>query len=104
MSDDLAAFLEARLSDDAEGAWDKHEGGCATAGPVSFPCDCGYPARVLREVAAMRKILDEHQAVTKLVGLTEQQLGFLGWYREWVLKNLAAPYSDHPDYREDFRA
>ncbi len=58
----------------------------------------GDPARVLREVEAGRKILAEHEAVTRLADLTEQELGFLGLYREWVLKNLAAVYSDHPDY------
>ena len=56
------------------------------------------PRRELREVEAKRKILNEHKAVIRLAGLTEQELGFLGWYREWVLKNLAAIDSDHPDY------
>jgi hypothetical protein len=56
------------------------------------------PARVLREVAAKRAILAEHSAVTRLAGLTEQELGFLGRYREWLLKNLAAVWSDRPDY------
>ena len=61
------------------------------------------PARALRRVDADRKILAEHQAVTRLADLTGQELGFLGWYREWVLKNLAAVWSDHPDYDPAWR-
>jgi hypothetical protein len=61
-----------------------------------------WTQRPLREVEAKRKILAEHKAVTRLATLTEQELGFLGWYREWVLKNLAAIYSDHPDYRPEW--
>ena len=61
------------------------------------------PARVLREVEGKRKILAEHKAVTRLAGLTGQELGFLGWYREWMLKNLAAAYADHPDYQPEWK-
>lgn len=61
------------------------------------------PDHTLRDIAAKRKILAEHKAVTKLAGLTEQELGFLGWYREWVLKNLASAWSDHPDYRQEWK-
>ena len=41
------------------------------------------PAHTIREVAAKRKILAEHKAVTRLSELTGQELGF---HREWVLK------------------
>lgn len=51
------------------------------------------PARVLREVAAKRRIVDRY-----------------AWLREhgdtgdaaWVLPLLALPYADHPDYRPEW--
>lgn len=61
------------------------------------------PDGVLRDVAAKRKILAEHAAVIRLAGLTAQEAGFLGWYREWVLKHLATAYSDHPGYRPEWK-
>lgn len=116
---DIAAFLAARLDEDEAAARDRlcvncgdptrafgitgytHGGdwqGRRCPGRVTGAQPVQNPARVLREVEAKRKIIGEHQAVTKLAGLTEQDLGFLGWYREWVLKNLAAIWSGHPDY------
>jgi hypothetical protein len=93
VSDELAAFLAARLDDKADDAWDRHEGSCATAGPISFPCDCGYPARVLREVEAGRKILAAYEA--------DDGPSLSGLYH--AVAALAAVDSDHPGYREDFR-
>jgi hypothetical protein len=142
VSDDLIAFVNARLDEAASAAnaaaqsgnqfagadghdprWQQdpgHNGGeirdmCSPRGCIVV-FDEGAPgreqaahiarhdpARVLREVGAKRKIIAEHKAVTRLAGLTEQDLGFLGWYREWVLKNLAAADSDHPDYRPEWK-
>lgn len=62
------------------------------------------PDHALRDIAAKRKILAEHKAVTKLAGLTGQELGFLGWYREWVLKNFASVWSDHPGFRQEWKS
>jgi hypothetical protein len=89
MDEEMLAFLNARLDEDEARAKD------------DFVCEpIAVKERALREVAGKRKILAEHEAVTRLAKLTEQDLGFLGWYREWVLKNLAAAWSDNPDYRE----
>lgn len=122
--DELIAFINARLDEDEATA--KAAAGCPLVhqdghedGDWSWLRDYGQPqlaqlalidhqsrfdpARVLREVAAKRAILDEHKAVTRLATLTEQELGFLGWYRGWVLKNLAATWNDHPDYREEWK-
>jgi hypothetical protein len=87
------------------------------------------PARVLREVDAKRKILDEHhrieqrglwhkgtgyetefiRAMCVLIGDDEDQGGSRWRYREhaeWPCQTvlfLAAIYSDRPGYREDWR-
>jgi hypothetical protein len=112
----LAAFLAARLDED-EALIRRNSDGHGLAD--GFPDYRTYvdgntraaddyiehfgPVRMARRVEAKRKILAEHKAVTKLATLTEQELGFLGWYREWVLKNLASAYSDHPDYRQGWK-
>jgi hypothetical protein len=86
VSDDLVAFLSARLDEDASGAPGVHLSRCATTPPY-HSCDCGYPARVLREVEAGRKIL----ALTFQYDLMIDLLGA-----------VAAVYSDHPDYRAEW--
>ena len=114
MTADLVAFLNARLDEDEAHARRGEE--VFAAGWPDYQTfdspeltDAGRyldhfgPARVLREVEAKRAILAEHQAVCKLADLTGQEIGFLGWYREWVLKNVAAVYSDHPDYRPEWK-
>ncbi len=53
------------------------------------------PARVLREVDAKRAILAEALAVRKLLDLTG---GEEDRYREWVLRQMAAVYSDSEDF------
>jgi hypothetical protein len=64
------------------------------------------PARVLREIAARRAVLD--------MALTEQEAGDRygagfneaseGWHdaQEHVLKQLASVYADHPDYDQEW--
>ncbi len=89
MSAALIAFLNARLDEDADEAQDRHEGHCATAGPIYFPCDCGYPARVLRGVEADRKLLREYDLAYR----TAEEPGLL-----LAVKIRAARFSDHPDY------
>ena len=115
MISDLIAFLNARL-DEIEGLANQAQpwpyGSDPATAWIGIPgpnplyvwahMTTHDPRRTLRRVAAIRKILTEHEAVTKLAGLTGQELGFLGWYREWVLKNLAAEWSDHLDYRQEW--
>ena len=111
----LEEFLAARLSDDeaiaravTDDDWGRGDE-CVRLEWEDLP-DSAFrhakrhdPAHVLRQAGAGRKILAEHKAVVRLAELTEQELGSLGRYREWVLKNLAAVYSDHPDYDEAWR-
>lgn len=112
---DLVAFLRARLDDDEQAAreaavwWgDADEPGEA---PHWRPVPCGHiwndqdggiadevadrhaahiarhdPARVLAEVEAKRRMVDEHGNGTCR-----------------TLRLLALPYADHPDYRPEWR-
>jgi hypothetical protein len=95
---DLTDFLAARLDEKEAAAPEFHEAGvCAgcndwDAGFDPGQCDCGYPARVLREVAAVRAVLDAYQRSVR--GLGE---GLSVAYRRLV-QAAAAVYSDHPDY------
>ena len=133
--DDLVAFLRARLDEDSaaakkaapEGeAWEldnvpEDSARIEIASPHEWEVvvyDEGrpsrgqaehilrwQPARVLREVEAKRRIVDEYNevrrmdrpepepeyAVGRAVGLGE------------AVRLLALPYSDHPDYREEWR-
>ena len=64
---ELAAQIEARLTEDAAGSWSVHdvatcdallyEEDMAAAAADTPECDCGYPARVLRCVKATRELV-----------------------------------------------
>lgn len=106
----LTEFIEARLAEKERHADDFHDRDmCSTLGAIPFPCDCGTPARVLREVEAMRKILAAHSdrpehrcPLPVLAGPTGQL-----WTPEegpcYTLRLLASIWSDHPDYAEAVR-
>lgn len=96
--DDLIAFITARLAED--------EAAAKLARPDYFTFEVlgifsalgdmrhvirHDPARVLRELAAKRAILSEH-----IVG---------GWHPVpcLTLRALASVYSDHPDYRAEWK-
>jgi hypothetical protein len=113
-TDDLTAFVKARLDEDEETAnavrpkdWDDigwaGVGATATAHAARFD-----PARVLREVEAKRAIVD---LASKLVGREwpdwHKEHGIAPTVREeanhlYTLKILAAVYNDHPDYRQEW--
>lgn len=139
--DDLIAFLRARLAEDERTAravedrsapWDGQwmaDGNSAVRtlnGHVLFyrhgaaPLKPGLtehiarhdPARVLREVAAKRELLDEHQDVND--GLCGTCVNSDWGYPTHggsspqnfpcrTLRLLALPYADHPEYREEWR-
>jgi hypothetical protein len=103
---DLAAFLAARLDEDEAAAREMHEArvcsGCSDGWEAGFDperCDCGYPARVLREVAAKRAILENYVTFS---AYSQESPGIKAAITvlENVIRHLAAVYSDHPDYRE----
>ncbi len=108
---DLAAFLLARIAEDEVDAKQRaglsdhnltpHEGYPVAPGVVVYgfgekpvPLSVLFnPARVLAECEAKRRIVD--------------QLGDAAWssdaVRDHVLGNLALPYVDHEDYRDEWR-
>jgi hypothetical protein len=67
------------------------------------------PARVLREVAAKRRVLERHQPVHAWDGkLCCDWCSVLSVsvYQEWPcpdVRDAAAPYEDRPGYREEWR-
>lgn len=109
----LTEFLAARLDEKEAAASDFHDS--ATCGSLDRDggfepdrCDCGYPARVLREVAAKRAILARHAPEPDWpVGRCRSCITVReGYPEEWpidpypcaTLGDLAAIDSDHPDY------
>src|SRR5258707_2151148 len=80
---DLATFLEARIADDEAAARTVHdvakcdamlyEEDMAAYAARTPGCDCGYPARVLREVDAKRKIVALHRPYDTTDGPPDQR-------------------------------
>ena len=62
-------------------------------------CVCGYPARMLREVAAKRKILSEYNDVRRSAVDGEYMENGL----RYAVETLTDAYSDHPDYAGAWR-
>ena len=111
MADDLTAFLTARLDEDEASARDVRY-----IWPTSFEITLN-PARVLREVEAGRAILTLHNRTHECpIGSAEQSAVKGPWLyiasehvevagTEWpctTLRHLAAVYSGHPDYRQEW--
>jgi len=131
--DDLVAFLGARYDEvqaqqeNPFASW--HSRDCEAIpdvwGREPGNCTCGTPARVLAEVDAKRRMVDaylppgadphpgqecvnhegqdpaEHtrdKACSRHLAASERLL-----HSDYVLRLLALPYADHPDYRDDWR-
>jgi hypothetical protein len=90
--DDVAAFLAARLDEDEAAARPLigMPGALTAFGAVAQFVAGNGPARALREVAAKRMILEAHRRVP-----TDSGLAF-------AVYRLAAAYSGHPDYRQEW--
>jgi Family of unknown function (DUF6221) len=95
--DDLVAFVRARLDEYEAAANEIHRprdcGSVDRDGefdPNPIWRSCGYPARVRREVAALRRILAEHDDPTI-------------WHDMDTLRPLAAIWDDHSDYRPEWK-
>ena len=129
MTDDLIAFLNARLDEDEAAAKKSHYEGqrwlTEEEGVYRWPTDELVhsadrkadarhiarfdPARVLREVAAKRAIIAEHgpsrQDGSRCRVCTAIADGGATRFRAPcpTLRHLAAAYSDHPDYRQEWK-
>lgn len=118
MMDDILAFITARLDEDeaAVNHWEEWE---APLGGIEVREAIGYPseeylsigrARVLRQVAAMRKILRIHRTVPAMFrdGSTRDTCSECANdhqipHEPCVFKRIIASiYSDHREYREEW--
>ena len=116
MTGDLAAFLAARLDEDEAQPWAVHDvTKCDAllyeedmgAAAHEHVCDCEYPARVLREVAAKRAILDLHGRSHECSTYDrDREVDHCTWCLHAeecsTLRSLAAIYGNHPDYRQEW--
>jgi len=119
----LTEFLLVRITEDEAQADEIHECTCGAGelltlyGPGFEPdkwrkwC-CGYPARVLAECEAKRRIVEIHVEIDEEYPNPKvtccQECSAYGEYPGGfpcaTLKAVATIYADHPDFREDWRA
>ncbi|MFH8405549.1 DUF6221 family protein [Streptomyces sp. NPDC018019] len=123
MTDDLVAFLRARLDEDEARAFHWHGlaceifrrigGGLNTMVAVvamlheapGAVCDCDGPARLLSDIGAKRLVLAEYEKEERVM----ERGHVTGWTeggqaaRLTALRAFAAVYADHPDFREEWR-
>ena len=114
----LLAFLNARLDEDEAAADDIHDARCWSCSPDRFAgdssCTCAAPARWSRSIEAGRLIIATHSTLIyeHLQGHPEYGHDYWcdtcshenpsgGWCRTLLL--LAAIYSDHPDYQQEWK-
>jgi hypothetical protein len=127
VSDDIVAFIRARLDEDAERAqgaigdqWQfRTKGGHAyiarrDADPLSAVAEAGDtqtgwhiarhdPDRVLRGVEAKRKIVAELERSLTLDQTRPDVHQSTGWLM-WTMVQFASEWSTHPDYRQEWQA
>lgn len=112
--DDLVRWIGEQLDAEAaanespygEASW--HAANCGSLpdvfGQETSECDCGVPARVLREIEAKRRIVEQHRPV----GYGDVCLSYChtrtpSQPQTWpclTLRLLALPYADRPGYQE----
>jgi uncharacterized protein DUF6221 len=101
-------FLAVRLEEDAVSAAmrEVHAAGCEfvpRAGTdYTYPCKCGVPERMMREVVAKREILAAYGACQRAMregDETRWRAGQADTLRA-VAENITAVYRDHPDYQD----
>lgn len=103
MTDDLVAFLRARLDEDE---WAARVAKDAAAKRTHYRASLTDRAdRELREVAAARQLVDAYAEVADMD--TEDPEPEFAYGRAVGLgiavRLLAVSYADHPDYREEWR-
>ena len=103
MTDDLAAFLRARLGEDEAVAKDEHERIWFSPYPETIAEREGWlviqQERALREAEAGRALLADYlQAIDDYAEFDVIRINHLKRAVKW----RAAVYSDHPDYRQEW--
>jgi len=99
----LAEFYAARLDEIEQRAGYVHDDG-RDKEPLGGTgrCVCGWPARVLREVEAKRKILETIDHAERESDAVDN-IQIDGYLADDLRKLLALPFSDHPDYDQEWR-
>jgi hypothetical protein len=117
---EIAIWLRAQLDVDEANAYEVHDRDCQsvvmtwtdwTTPTHAGPCDCGWPERMLAEIQAKRRMLDD--VVPDATGLDmsvdgefrvgsrdEKAEPYLG---DILTRLLALPYAEQPGYREEWR-
>ncbi|HEY3718300.1 MAG TPA: DUF6221 family protein [Jatrophihabitantaceae bacterium] len=88
---DLTEFLLARIAEDEQGAHaihDRREDRFSEPDMQGIDCACGVPARVLAFCVAARTIIADYDPIEHPTG---------------PLHALAGIWSDHPDFRQEWR-
>jgi hypothetical protein len=112
---EIVEFLKARLDEDETIARDANTSPEMVTGiprsyasaPVAIHIARHHPERVLREVEAKRRIVHEYEVEVdrgpagSRLEFEARHGGILDAYRA-SLRILAAAYSDHPDYRQEW--
>jgi hypothetical protein len=107
--DDLVTFLRVRLAEDeaAARAWLPFGNPDAAARDHVARHD---PARVLREVDAKRRIIEAAEDASGIDAQLDGQLrvgrrdeAIEPYVGDVILRALALPYADRPDYRDEWR-
>jgi hypothetical protein len=107
-----AEFIRARLDEREAEAPSEHDmdwPACDAAWPDAYPdaeCTCHLAqrrARVLREVTALRAMVDKDEGAASEYGDGSElsgygDTGYTVWRAHFTMCTLAAIWSDHPDY------
>jgi hypothetical protein len=95
---EIGAFLRARWDERTAAASGLHEAGCGhdLVEGQTQRCDCGEPARTLRRIEGLRKILSWIEAM-------EYESDDAWVYERIVLRGLAVEFADHPEFQEEWR-
>jgi hypothetical protein len=110
--DGLVAFLKARLDEDARIAqqadWGTRQHSEAFVTSVSSPGIAPLfglsPSRALAEIEAKRRIIEQFTMIHLPTEWTDAGPAVGAYVKmQWVLKYLALPYADHPEYREEWK-
>lgn len=81
--------------------WENDEHGTQTE---PYPCNCGYPERVLAECAAKRAIVERYEhAGASMAQYPNAGNGMALGALTDVLRHLAAVHADNPYYRDEWK-
>lgn len=111
MSDEIVAWLRARLDEDEKAAADARDDveswwqDPAQDSPAELHIARHSPERVLREVEAARRVLDMWQdpdtieeSINYAVSSADYQIASADTV-DRIVRVMASAYADHPDYR-----